>query len=197
MPRPGRTRCQGTLTSPGPRLIHGPLYNFPGRGKTSTIGDVFRADYRLAPSQWEAALQSNAVSHWLGANLESALCNSTSVVMEGTATSVKVRNGSVLGHRWTQMTTEDVDSLFHFDIAVHMDVHLTCELMTSPNVIKVIQISQMTDSCVPAHFRKWFSIVIQVRWTFHSAATQVVMKWSLLSFARGTIVMLSGMCKTL
>ena len=28
---------------------------------------------RFAPSQWEASLQSNAVSHWLGANLESAL----------------------------------------------------------------------------------------------------------------------------
>ena len=33
----------------------------------------FRADSRFAPSQWETSLQSNAVSHWLGANLESAL----------------------------------------------------------------------------------------------------------------------------
>ena len=32
-----------------------------------------RADPRLAPSQWETSLQSNAVSHWLGAYLESAL----------------------------------------------------------------------------------------------------------------------------
>ena len=32
----------------------------------------FRADTRLAPSQWETSVQSNAVSHWLGANLESA-----------------------------------------------------------------------------------------------------------------------------
>ena len=32
----------------------------------------FRADCRLAPSQWEMSLQSNAISHWLGANLESA-----------------------------------------------------------------------------------------------------------------------------
>ena len=30
-----------------------------------------QADFRLAPSQWETLLQSNAVSHWLGANLES------------------------------------------------------------------------------------------------------------------------------
>ena len=32
-----------------------------------------RADSRLAPSQWETSLQSNDVSHWLSANLESAL----------------------------------------------------------------------------------------------------------------------------
>ena len=31
------------------------------------------ADSMLAPSQWETSLQSNAASHWLGANLESAL----------------------------------------------------------------------------------------------------------------------------
>ena len=34
----------------------------------------FRADARLASSQWETSLQRNAISHWLGANLESALC---------------------------------------------------------------------------------------------------------------------------
>ena len=33
----------------------------------------YRADSTLAPSQWETSLQSNAVSHWLGANLKSAL----------------------------------------------------------------------------------------------------------------------------
>ena len=35
--------------------------------------DTVRAESRLAPSQWEMSLQSNAISHWLGANLESAL----------------------------------------------------------------------------------------------------------------------------
>ena len=30
------------------------------------------ADSRLTPSQWETSLQSNNVSHWLGANLEPA-----------------------------------------------------------------------------------------------------------------------------
>ena len=33
----------------------------------------FRIDSRLAPSQWVTSLQSNAVSHWLGANIESVL----------------------------------------------------------------------------------------------------------------------------
>ena len=45
-----------------------------------TLADAFlfplgllMADSRLAPSQWETSLQSNGVSHWLGANLEWAL----------------------------------------------------------------------------------------------------------------------------
>ena len=33
---------------------------------------VYRTDSRFAPSQWETALLCNGVSHWLGANLESA-----------------------------------------------------------------------------------------------------------------------------
>ena len=38
------------------------------------IGKVYnRTNSRLAPSQWETSLQSKAISHWLGANLESAL----------------------------------------------------------------------------------------------------------------------------
>ena len=32
-----------------------------------------RSDSRFAPSQWETSLQSSTVSHWLGANLKSAL----------------------------------------------------------------------------------------------------------------------------
>ena len=32
-----------------------------------------RTDFRLAPSQWQTSLQNNPVSHWLGANIESAL----------------------------------------------------------------------------------------------------------------------------
>ena len=32
-----------------------------------------RVDSRFAPGQWEMSLQSNAISHWLGTNLDSAL----------------------------------------------------------------------------------------------------------------------------
>ena len=34
-----------------------------------------RADSGFVPSQWETSLQSNAVSHWLGTNLELGLCS--------------------------------------------------------------------------------------------------------------------------
>ena len=48
------------------------------RGRTSVSGtglvtNVCRVDFGLAPSQWEMSLQSNVVSHWADANLESAL----------------------------------------------------------------------------------------------------------------------------
>ena len=41
------------------------------------VGPLWQADSRLVPSQWEISLQNNAVSRWLGANLESALYDMT------------------------------------------------------------------------------------------------------------------------
>ena len=38
-----------------------------------------RADSGLGPCQWETSLQSNAISHWLGANLDSALYSIKSI----------------------------------------------------------------------------------------------------------------------
>ena len=40
---------------------------------------IIRADPRFAPSQWETALLCNDVSHWLDANLESAMIIDTSL----------------------------------------------------------------------------------------------------------------------
>ena len=38
--------------------------------KINYILIIHRDDSRLAPSQWETSLQSNTVSHWLGAKVE-------------------------------------------------------------------------------------------------------------------------------
>ena len=45
-----------------------------GPSRVSKRIPCFRADSRFAPSQWETASLCNDISHWLGANLESALC---------------------------------------------------------------------------------------------------------------------------
>ena len=46
-------------------------------------------------------------------------------------------------------------------------------------------------SLTRGHFTNVFSIEIKIRWKFHSTLIQVVMKWSLRNFARGTIAVLS------
>ena len=48
------------------KTIHRPIYLL-------WILDICRADSSHAPSQWKMSLQCNAISHWLGANLKSAL----------------------------------------------------------------------------------------------------------------------------
>ena len=50
---------------------------------------AFRADSRFAPIQWETSLQSNGVSHWLGANLESALALWVTMLMMGQKVIIK------------------------------------------------------------------------------------------------------------
>ena len=52
------TSFQGSLWVP---------YTVPGSLRWCHSPCRYRADSRLAPSQWETLLQSNAVSHWLGA----------------------------------------------------------------------------------------------------------------------------------
>ena len=51
-------------------LIQSGHYNTAGYNKMEWYD---MADPILEPTQWDMLLQSNAVSHWLGANLESAL----------------------------------------------------------------------------------------------------------------------------
>ena len=58
----------GLLSWPGAKFWHGLLFHL----RLTRI--CYKADSRFAPSQWETALLCNDVSHWLGANPESALC---------------------------------------------------------------------------------------------------------------------------
>ena len=53
-------------------LLKGPKWAFSAQ-YLSLYSWHLRADSRFAPSQWGTSLQSNSVSHWLGANLLSAL----------------------------------------------------------------------------------------------------------------------------
>ena len=82
---------------------------------------LYRADSWLAPSQWETSLQSNAVSHWLGANLESALLQIVAVIIPillthwgrvthicvSTLTIMGSDNGLAPGRRQTIIWTND------------------------------------------------------------------------------------------
>ena len=43
------------------------------QSQLSNMYSVIRDDSRFVPNQWETSSESNAVSHWLGTNLESAL----------------------------------------------------------------------------------------------------------------------------
>ena len=76
-----------------------------------------RADSRLAPSQWETSLQSNAVSHWLGANLESALwCVLTMTRNVDTST----------GERKKSTSTDDCTCCI--PARRHVHIHSACRL---------------------------------------------------------------------
>ena len=53
---------------------------------------TLKPDSRLVPCQWETSLQSNTVSHWLGANLESA---PTLYIQSQSSFSVLTRRGDI------------------------------------------------------------------------------------------------------
>ena len=59
----------------------------------------YRANSRLAPSQWEMLLQSNGICHWLGTNLESAL-DYIQLTMEDTW--VRVLKSDLYSHKNTE-----------------------------------------------------------------------------------------------
>ena len=66
-------RLTHRTSSPGQISFLSMLNKISANERRRWMHNVFRADSKLAHSQWETSLQSNAVSHWLGANLEWAL----------------------------------------------------------------------------------------------------------------------------
>ena len=84
-----------------------------------------RADFRLAHCQWESVLQSNAVSHWLGANLESALHNAPGLAFEGSSSIYAFRFLNLyLGHKTrTQQPTSGWYQWYSF-LACHSWLHV-------------------------------------------------------------------------
>ena len=75
--KPIEYRCSSVPLEHGPKqhdIAYIPLVtDAEHESKFEFTTYILRADSRLAPSPWETSLKSNAVSHWLGANLESAL----------------------------------------------------------------------------------------------------------------------------
>ena len=96
---------------------------------TQTETGCHRADSKFAPSQWATSLQSNAVSHWQGANLESTLlwCGVAAVALT-------VHHVSRPLTHWTQDKWPSIRKL-----------HLSC-LFFNENCLIFIRISL---KCVP------------------------------------------------
>ena len=74
-----------------------------------------RADSRFATSQWETSLQSNTVSHWLGANLESTLV----LFYKGKKMSSPCRIGSSNGSTLDHCSDTGINSVFNFKSTIH------------------------------------------------------------------------------
>ena len=104
---------------------------------------VDRADSKLAPSQWEMALQSNAISHWLGPNLESALVDNELLALMLHKENVK----------------ESIETLCTWDLLCHLFTNVTILQMIAPNQtdIETIIICMFTgEALLPILLLVWF-----------------------------------------
>ena len=100
-----------------------------------------RADSSFAPSQWETSSQSNAVSHWLGAKLETALRLASCMaflwrVYENGARTRYLRQGEVIApHRilWFGITYPCLRYLLLAPKSSYMN--------TSSNLVRIFEIT--------------------------------------------------------
>ena len=68
-----RNKMRDSITKYYGQRLHDPYHQHVTDTWDEIQTEVWRADSRFVPSQWETALLCNDVSHWLGASLESAL----------------------------------------------------------------------------------------------------------------------------
>ena len=114
-----------------------------------------RADSRFSPSQWETSLQSNAVSHWLGANQESALkCSPINMHLHSnfnvdrfSGTQINLRSQ---WHCYACDATHDVLIFLHCLVCDHLIQNLASQLQlydVSNQLIHIIKGLSMVLAC--------------------------------------------------
>ena len=103
-----------------------------------------RADSRLVPNQWETSLLSNAVSHWLGANLESAsMSHNSRCYTSMIFLTCNLRPFSFYGWARSQPMKENVahgtSSLIGWELAQWLIEHVPSVIADSVNPVDVVK----------------------------------------------------------
>ena len=111
-----------------------------------------RADSRFAPSQWETALLCNDVSHWLGANLESALyvCQTWSSLCL-----LMAQHLMMLGHQQTQWWLQKKQTLSTKISSAEMILNDTLLLRNSYKNIWLLRETNPRAIVTACWWQKW------------------------------------------
>ena len=84
-------------------------------------GQCNKADSRFAPSRWETAFLCNNVSHWLGASLESSLCNGYSLIVSVDADTIRTKTESIKLHFNIKIAFPDIGiAIMKYKMAVSL-----------------------------------------------------------------------------
>ena len=122
----------------------------------SSYISMIRADSRSAPSRWEKVLYCNAVSHWLGANLESAMW-------------ITARDAAVTILRWMVLYHGMPQLVYIFPFAVTDGAQHTHAGHVSPFTkalvcsCRVLTLSGLFEWCILTWIRHWFVPPLLIR----------------------------------
>ena len=93
-------------------------------------------------------------------------------------------------HEWN-LCTNSLDTYCPKFISENINLCLHFLLFFNYEMVKVFEILSHIRWGPGDHFTIYFSIVIQIRWKFHSALIQVIVKWWLWNIAHSTTTVLS------